>query len=1082
MISVLSTAQAVEPAQDVLKRFPHASATAIVFVARGDLWSVAREGGNAHPLTRGGLRPVMPRFSPDGRWIAFSAFQAGRQNVYVIPAAGGEPKRLTYNSNDGRQQDDMVVTWTPDSANIVFGSQMGATSSKGYRMFTVALTGGLPKPMPMEHSGLLSFAPDSKRLAYVQTLNDFDNRKRYNGGAAQDIYTFNLQTHATSQITTWKGNDTSPMWHGRSVYFLSDRDGNRRMNLWRYDEVSGKSKQVTYYSDFDIDFPSLGGDTITFHQGGKLYAMHLPSEKVSEIQVAMPPDPSAGIQEIDASKFVRSRNATGNPTYGLAPDGSAVFVSARGDIFNAPVIGGKRINLTTSSRVDEENPAISPDGSTLAYVTDVGGEQQIAIRPAQGGPERIVTRFARGSLYTPVWAPDGSALAVADSDKRLWLVRMDSSEPKEVARDRHRLIVDAAFSPDSRWLAYSIQGENQHRAIHLHDIETHNDHVVSSPMNSDHHPVFSADGRYLYFVSARTVLPIASSSEEAFATVNADGVYVTTLRRHDRSAIATLSGPDQQAALVNAAVPRVAPMKIDVDGLMARTVNLPVKSGNFSALAIRAAKVFYMTQPIPLVGGELPGTEPALHVYDMHQGTDKVLVEGLDSFTISADGKIILYKQGGQWATVSSTGDKAPMPFALGAMPTKIDVRQEWKAMFDRVWRLDRDLYLSSTMNGIDWPAVRTAYFKFLPLLGSRDDLNYLIGQVQGELATSHMVFWGGDFGASAPPLASPRLGADYALDQATGHYRFARIYPGDNSRPALRSPLSQPGAEVHEGEFLLAVNGKPLLAPATPDSVLEGLEGDLELLVGGASGEPRRVIVTPVQEEFELREEFMIAENRRKVDRLSNGRVAYIYLADFEQRGAEQFVRQFYPQINKDALIVDIRANAGGFTSQQILERLKRQVVGMYANRQGGRETLPAQVFNGPMVTLINQLTGSDGDQFAYYFRQYGLGKVVGQRSWGGVRGVTRPLDLADGTRIVVPKDALYSPGSKWLIENVGTEPDVEVNNVPGESATGRDRQLESAVAILVRAIKTQPPALPALPPALPSYPSKGEVDGPKF
>lgn len=524
-------------------------------------------------------------------------------------------------------------------------------------------------------------------------------------------------------------------------------------------------------------------------------------------------------------------------------------------------------------------------------------------------------------------------------------------------------------------------------------------------------------------------------------------------------------------------------LHIDLAGLMQRTVPLPVASGNFSSLAIRGTNVFYLTHPISLVGGDLPGQDTGLHVVDMRKGEDRTVIKSLDNFALSGDGNWVLYKQGPGWsiAAVATPGDARPL--ALQGLTTQVNLHQEWAAMFNRVWRLDRDFYLSPAMNGIDWPAVRTAYAKWLPLLGSRDDLNYLIGQVQGELATSHMVYWGGDFGPRAKRAATPRLGADYALDAASGKYRLTRIYAGDNSRPALRSPLTEPGADVREGDFLLAINGHPLIAPATPDSALEGVDGKLDLLVASSlSAPPRHVIVTPVQDEFNLREQAMIDDNRRKVDRLTGGRVAYLYLADFEERGAEQFVRQFYPQIGKQALIIDIRNNAGGYTSQQILERLRRRIADMYVNRAGGRDTLPAQLIAGPKVTLINQFTGSDGDQFAYYFREDGLGKVVGQRSWGGVRGVTRPLELADGGRLFVPKDALYSPTGHWIIENHGTDPDVVVADVPGESAQGKDAQLDKAIALMNEALGRRPTVLPAAPPALPAYPKSGQVPGPGF
>ncbi|ELX11639.1 peptidase S41 family protein [Janthinobacterium sp. HH01] len=1070
----LALCMSAAQAGDVLKRFPHASAERIVFVAQGRLWQVARSGGVASQLAPGATRPVMPRYSPDGQWIAFSAQRDGHQDVYVMPAAGGEPRRLTFNPNYAQQKDDMVVTWTPDSRHIVFGSRMQAWNQKGYRMFLVPREGGLPQPLPMEHAGLMSYAADARHIAYTQVLNDFDARKRYDGGLAQDIYTYDLDTHASQKITHWKGNDTAPMWYGRSIYYLSDSDSKRRMNLWAYDQDSGKSRQLTFFTDFDIDFPALGGQQITFQQGGKLYALDLPTERLHEIRVTLPADTSPPVQEVDAARFIRE----GDAEFALAPDGGAAVFSARGDLFAVATGANAVTRLTATSGADEERPAFSPDGKLLAYITDVNGEQQVAVRPAQGGAERLLTHSTRGAYYTPVWSPDGKTLAVADSDKRLWLLTVADGTLRDVAHDLHRVIDDAAFSPDGRWLAYSIQAENQQRGIHLYDIAAGRDHVVSSPMNSDWKPAFSEDGQYLYFLSARHELPVSSSSEEAFATVNPHGIYVTTLRQQAPSAVRALraSAPAGGAAAANG--------QIDVEGLMRRAVPVPVGPGNYSGLAVRQGNLVYLSQPMPLVAGELPGQQNALHLYDMQRGEDRVLQQDVEQFRVSGDGRRVLIKQGDQWKTIATAAGAADsQALSFKGMTATINRKEEWAALYNKVWRLDRDFYLSPTMNGIDWPAVRKAYARLLPLLGSRDDLNYLIGQLQGELATSHMVYGSGDFGPPPNRPATPRLGADYALDAASGRYRLARIYPGDNSRPSLRSPLAEPGLDVREGDYLLAINGKPLAAPHTPDELLEGLNGKLELLVADKpDGTPRQVTVDPVRNEMALREEYMIEQNRRKVEQLSGGRVAYVFVRDFHQTGAEQFVRQFYPQMDKQALIFDVRWNLGGFTSQQILARLRRNVAGLYVNRAGGRETLPAQQIIGPKVALTNQFTGSDGDQFAYYFRDYGIGKVVGQRSWGGVRGVTGAMELADGGYLAIPKDALYSPDSRWLIENHGTDPDAEVNDVPGETLAGKDAQLEAAIRMLVDALDRQPTVLPPAPPALPSYPKEGDVPGPSL
>ncbi|NPD68887.1 hypothetical protein HN018_03060 [Lichenicola cladoniae] len=1137
--TALSTG-AAQAAAPTLMRFPNSHGDRIVFVAHGNLWTVAKAGGTAQRLTADPGQDLMPRYSPDGKWIAFTASYQGNQDVYVIPATGGEARRLTFHSDVVAKAptrwgpDNMVVTWTPDSKNIVFMSRRMDWNPSVHRLFQVPVAGGLPTLLPLDRGGLMTYGPDGHSIAYTRIFRDFRTWKRYDGGRAPDVYTYDFTSKKLDRITDWKGNDTSPMWSGRRIYFLSDRDSKRRANIWVYDLDSKQTRQITHFTDYDIEFPSLGvadakpgsAATITFQQAGKLWSIDLPSEQMHQVGVDVPDDGTRTQPRwVKVADAIRATDTSQTVDYDLSPNGARAAFSARGDLFTVPAEHGAIRDLTQTSNADEDHPAWSPDGRTIAYTTDVTGSQQIAIRAAvpgatdgptgQGtGAERIISQFKTGFFYTPVWSPDGRTLAVPDGNHNLWLVTTDGSEPRLVAQDKYTEIHDAAFSPDGKWLAYSTQRASQMKAIHLHEVAAGQDVIVSSPMNSDFDPAFSADGKLLLFVSNRHELPTVSDSETNVAMLKSDGIYAATLSadlaspfalRSDEGAVdaapaqaanppahSILHGhtsaapaapvPDSSKARADGKgwTPGVsAPIHVELDGLMQRAVPVPIEPAEITAMETRGTRIFYQTQPPSLIEGNLPGEKSALHVYDMTTRKNETVVEGLDTYALSADGAKLLYKQDKDWHVIDAkpghTDDKT---LSLDGMRARIEPRQEWAEMFENAWRLERDLFYSAAMNGDDWKAVHDSYAKLLPLVGTRDDLNYVIGQVQGEIGNSHTYVGGGDDGDPTEAVTTPLLGVDYALDAATGRYRFAKIYPGDNTRAHYRSPLTEPGVNVHEGDMLLAVNGRELKAPDAPESLFVGLQGPVTLTVSSSATAARRnVTVEPIANELAVREQYWIDHNRQKVDQLSGGRVGYIYLSDMESLGMEQFVRQFYPQIDRQALVIDDRWNNGGFIDQMVLERLRRVLIGMSTNRERAAMTIPQQLVNGPKVTLINHYSASDGDIFPYYFRKYGLGKLVGTRTWGGVRGIRGEWTLLDGGYITVPEDSLYGTDGKWVIENHGVDPDIDLEDVPGEFLTDHDIQLETGVKMMTDELGRTPHVVVQPPPLLPAYPAEGQV-----
>ncbi|MGD0189234.1 MAG: PDZ domain-containing protein [Rhizomicrobium sp.] len=1092
-------------------RFPTLHGGRIVFEAHGNLWQIPRWGGAASRLTADPGYDLMPRISPDGNWIAFTGEYQGNQDVYVMPAGGGAAHRLTFHSDVVDKAptrwgpDNMVLTWTPDSKNIVFLSRRQSWTSWFGHIYEVPVGGGLASELPLDRGGEMTFSPDGKSIAYNRIFRNFRTWKRYNGGLAQQIYTYDFQAKKLVQITNWSGTNKAPMWYGNRIYFLSDRDSKRRENIWVFDLGTKQYREITHFTDYDIDWPSLGvggkgGDGIVFQQGGALWVIDLPTEQVHRLNVTVPDDGTrTGTRYTDASKSIRDQDTSGNTDYMLSPNGKRALFSARGDIFTVPAEDGATRNLTLTSNADEDHPNWSPDGKTIAYTTDVNGEQQVAVRSAEGGSERILTHFKAGFEYAPNWSPDSRKLAVSDGNHRLWLIDVGSGNTTQVAQDPYNEIHDQAFSPDGRWLAYSITGANQQRGIWIANIADNRAVRVSDAFGNDFGPVFSPNGKYLYFVSTRHENPTLSESEFNMATLEMAGIYIATLRKGEPSPFAPKSDEgayepkkdDKPAPYKPGAI---APINIDLDGLMGRAVPVPIPAADITQLDARDAKLFYRIQQPQMIDGPLPGAKPSLHVYDLGDRKDAKILDDLDSYSISADGEKVLYKksgvgEGGGYFIVDAKapeGDKKSEPKALDLshMTTRIEPTQEWAEMFSNAWRLERDLFVNPAMNGANWQGVRDSYARLLPLVGSRQDLTYLIGEMQGELGNSHTYVGGGDEDDPREAVKTPVLGVDFALDGASGRYTFARIYPGDNTRSAYRSPLTEPGVDVHQGDYLLAVNGQELKAPADPYSLFVGLDDQpVTLTVStGASGARRTITIKPLKDELSVREKNWIDTNRAIVDRLSGGKIAYIYMSDMESLGMEQFIRQFYPQLDKHALIIDDRYNGGGFIDQIVLERLRRVLIGMGTNRESGIGTTPQQVLVGPKVTLINQYSASDGDIFPYYFRKYGLGPLIGMRTWGGVRGIRGNWSLLDGGYITVPEDALYGLQSEWVIENHGVDPDMQVETDPGQLAAGHDAQLEAAVNYLLKQLQIHPQGLPPAPKPLPAYPPNGNVPGPSL
>lgn len=1027
----------------VLMRFANVGTDRIAFVAYGDLWTVPLTGGMATRLTSDAGQVLVPHFSPDGRSIAFTWRREGGSDVYVIPAGGGTPKRLTHGPTLDTY-DNVVTGWTPNGKNILFVSVRAAALYHQYETFSVPVSGGLAVSLRLGHSGTSSLSPDGRTLAFDRSFRDLggDRWKGYRGGQAPDIWTMDLSSRALERVTRWPGIDTAPMWVGRQIFFLSDRGPERRANIWSVDLDTRTTRQLTRFTDLDIDKPSVGPGGIAFQQGGSLYRLDPATGASRKVRVEVPDDGRMARRQVSLSRFASRSEFT-------AAGASSAILAARGDLVQADRKGGVR-NLTGTSTIVEARPSISPDGGTLAFITDRGGNQQVAVMPVAGGPARSLTRFTSGYLYTPRWSSNGARLVVADAQHGLWLVDAARGGAHRVATDPFAEIRDARLSADANWLAYSKLGANQLRAIHLYEVATGRDIVISAALEDDHDPVFSADGRRLYFVSRRHERPFVSDRdrEGTVASLKSDGLYSVALP------IAAPSGEGGSAAE-------------SWSNLTAAAVEVGAASpGGFADLEVVGDALFYRATAAGGLSGDLPGEVSTLRRLDLKTAADRVVADDVDGFALALGGGTAIARRQGGWEIVQLNGNIPPERLDLSRATVSVDPRAETRVMFEQAWRLYRDLFWDPKMNGVDWSIVHRTYARLVPLVGSHEDLIYMLGEMQGELSTSHMFVGGGDRGDPRASIDTALLGVDFAPDAAIGRFSFARIYRGDPSRARFRAPLGDASLDVREGDLLLAIGGQQVRLGDDPFAFLLGKSGKVALTVArGPGGSPRTVEVDTIEDESEIRKLDWIERNRASVDRLSGGAIGYLYLSDFNGAGAEDLLRQFYAQTGKQGLVIDLRGNTGGFTSQWVLDLLRRPLAGGFLNRNNASTTLPGAVAPRALVVITDEFSMSDGDQFPYFFRKWSMGPVVGRRTWGGVRGVKGPWSLSDGTFVTVPKDALRDAEGHLIIENEGSSPDVDVDLTPHDLASGNDPQLEAAVRAVLGGrggIDGQPPPKP--------------------
>ena len=1050
-------------------RHPTVSRDLVAFAYAGDIWVVGRAGGQARRLTATPNVETEPRFSPDGSRIAFTATVGGNTDVYVMPAAGGDPTRLTYHPGA-----DRVRGWMPDGRRVIFGSARSSPPHQSYfRLFSMGLDGGLPEPLPMPRAFKGTYSADGKRIAYEEISTPFiagwyevSQWRHYRGGRTHPIRVMNVADNSVMKLPWTDSNDSDPVWVGNTIYFLSDR--NFTTNLFSYDTESKQLKQLSKHDDFDIMNASAGPDAIVYEQAGYIHLVDTKTGQSRQLTIDVTGDlPWArpGVRRV--AGMIRSSS--------LSPSGVRVAIEARGDIFTVPVEKGDFRNLTRSTAVHDRDPVWSPDGSQLAWFSDASGEYQLMVGEQTGISKPRAIPLPSSAFFSELaWSPDGKQLSFQDNHLNLWALDVTSGKATKIDTETYddpSRSIDPVWSPDSRWIAYSKNLPNHMRGIFAYSFADGKTHQLTDGMSDAVSPAFDASGKYLYFLASTNYGPNAgwlemSSTERPVRR----SIYLVVLSAAGPSPLLPESGdeptpPPPSATPATPGAPRPKPdstTRIDIAGIGQRVLSLAVPPGDYRDLTAGPAGTIFYAEPVPGAGPQ------SLRVqrYLLSERTGSTFIEGIRAYSLSGDRKKFLYQSGGgadggRWGVVPSdrparVGDG---PVNVAQLETFVDPRAEWGQIFRETWRIQRDFFYDAKMHGADWNAVWAKYSPLLSHVGHRSDLSYLIAQTGGELVVGHSYVTGGGDEPTDTPVSVGMLGADFAIEN--GRYRIKRIYTGENWNPELRAPLSAPGIQVADGDYLLEVNGAPLVPPANLYRAFEGTANRQTILrvsrTPSAEGS-RLVTVVPVASEDALRSRAWVENNRRIVDSLSNGRLAYVWLPNTGGGGYTYFTRYFYAQQQKEGTVVDERYNQGGQVADYIVNELDRKVMGYFATRDGSTFTSPTAGIFGPKVLIVNESAGSGGDALPYYWRLRKLGPMVGTRTWGALVGTIGVPTTIDGGGITAPALAFYDANGKWSVENEGVAPDIEVENTPAEVIRGRDPQLERAVQEAMKLLQQNP------------------------
>ncbi len=1096
-------AGAQAPAAPLLLQQPTLSRTQIAFSYGGDIWTVPRAGGAATRLTAGEGTNSDPSFSPDGSLIAFTGLYDGNADVYVMAAGGGVARRLTYHPAP-----DGVVGWTPDGSRILFRS--GRNSFSRYtRLFTVSKDGGPATDVDLPRSYDGSYSADGKRLAYMPSDPANEIWKRYRGGEASEIWLANLSDASIERVPRDGSNDASPMWIGGSVYFLSDRNG--PTTLFKYDTQSKQVTQVVENKGLDIKSASAGPDAIVYEQVGSLYLFDPGTQKAAPVPVTVTADlPKVRPHFVSAAPYVANAD--------LSPTGARAVFETRGEIITLPADKGDARNLTNTTGAMERDPAWSPDGRSVAYFSDVSGEYALHIQPQSGGAARaIVLGDAPSFYYSPQWSPDSKKISYLDKRLQLWYLDVASGHSVKVDADTYEApwrAFDPSWSSDSRWIAYSKVLPNHLRAIFLYSLESGKATQVTDGLSDARFPAFDAGGEYLYFAASTNAGPTVGWIDmTSYDHPVTRSLYVVVLRNDKPSPLAPLS--DEEKADTSAAAPKRdtgkkgaggaadsakhaggpgAPIRIDLAHIDQRIMALPTGDRRWSALVPGAAGTIFVLETVPQPSDsaqENPTNRQTVYKWDLATRKMTKVTEGVSgfgpdgnvddrsptTFRVSQNGKKMLYRAQGQWTIAATDGSSKPGEGSLrvGGVQVAVDPRAEWQQMFHEAWRIERDFFYDPHHHGLDLDAAERKYKPYVAGVASHDDLRYLLTEAMGELTVGHLFIFGGgdDEGRHPPPTGL--LGADFSVEH--GHYRITRIYTGESWNPALRAPLSQPGVNVAQGDYLLAVDGTTVSPTEDIYKYFQGTAGRsvvLRVSADPSGAGARDVTVDPIPSERGLRNHAWIDDNRRTVDRLSGGKIGYAYLPNTGGDGYTYFNRYYLAQTQKEGMVLDERFNGGGSIADYMIEVMQRKPIFKMMTRDGEDITSPTGAIYGPKVMLINEYAGSGGDALPYMFHETNIGPLVGRRTWGGLVGIYGYPQLMDGMGITAPRIAIYTMRGQFEIENHGVAPDVVEDLDPAAWRAGHDSQLEKAVTIAMDSLAKHPPVVVKRPP-YPNYHSGG-------
>jgi tricorn protease len=1056
-----------------LLRFPTIHGSQIVFTYAGDLYTVAATGGVARRLTSDIGYEMFARFSPDGKSLAFTGQYDGNTEVYLMPSQGGVPKRLTWTATLSRDDvsdrmgpNNLVIGWKDDT-HVLFRSRRTEWNDFLGKLYLASTSGGPIEELPLPRGGFASYSADGQQLVYNRVFREFRTWKRYRGGMADDVWLYDFKTKATTNLTNNPALDIIPMWKGNTVYFTSDRDASFRMNLYSYNLRTKQTKKLTDFTEYDIKFPSLGDNAIAFENGGYIYRFDLASEKAEKVPVTIAEDFGASRPAVvDVSHNVTN--------FEIAPDGSRALFGARGDVFTVPAKYGPTRNLTRTPGVHERASKWSPDGKWISYISDATGEDEIYIVPQDGqGAAVQLTRGSDNYKFDELWSPDSKKIAWFDRKQRLQFVDVDTKAVTLVVESAVGVVNQFAWSPDSKWIAFSKPEDEGMGRIFLYSVESKQATPVTDGWFAVSNPAFSSDGKLLFFVSARTFSPTYGQTEFQHIYSDMTKIYFVTLAKDTKSPLAprsdevTIKGESAPQAKPEEAKKDAGPTtKVDLDGIVSRIAVLPTPAANYGAPRSVGNRLYY---------GRGSSREPAaLYVFDFDKLTETQLGAGA-GFEISTDGKKMLVTVSGRYAIIDTPIAKfdARDFLDLGDLKVTVDRRAEWTQIYNESWRQMRDFFFTPNMDGVDWPAMRAKYAPLVPYVNHRADLTYVIGELIGELNAGHTYVGGGDLPQPAR-ITMGLLGARLERDAATKFFKITKIFKGQNWDPALRSPLTEIGVNVKEGDFILAVDGRSTAELTDIWEALAGKAGkQVTLKVNGvaAAQGARDAVVIPTADERSLYYFSWVQENIAKVTKATGGRVGYVHVPDMGVPGLNEFAKYFYPQTNKEALIVDVRSNGGGNVSPMIIERLRRELVLVDIARNQTPQTNPSPMIVGPKVLLADEFSASDGDLVTWRFKTHKIGPVIGKRTWGGVVGISGTLPFLDGGFLNKPEFSRYDvAGKAWVIEGVGVEPDIYVDNDPAKEYAGEDQQLDKAIAVILDLLKNKPGTLPPPPP----YPIK--------